>query len=265
MTTELARRATVTELVHVYQQACDEIRAAFLVVDAATKRMDNAFGLERSFHIRDNCHHYVSFNNPDRTIEALRRDTWKALVNKLEIRAMLSIKRTNELDALLERGDLPEITERSVHAFAAEFVNSLDTILREAVEEVFEFLRPHSSEFKTNTEFEIGRKCILEYMVESDWLKCYHVNHRRQAQLTALENVFTALDGKGQIHKGWKSNLQAAIEQVELASNGKGETEYFAFRCFKKRTLHLTFKRPDLVARLNQIAGGKRLRAEAAA
>jgi len=47
-----------------------------------------------------------------------------------------------------------------------------------------------------------------------------------------------------------------------VGEDGIGETDYFAFRCFKNGNLHLIFKRPDLVRRLNQIAGGKRLRGE---
>jgi hypothetical protein len=43
-----------------------------------------------------------------------------------------------------------------------------------------------------------------------------------------------------------------------------GETEYFAFRCFRNHNLHLRFKRPDLVAKINQIAGGNALRGKVA-
>jgi Domain of unknown function (DUF4942) len=35
---------------------------------------------------------------------------------------------------------------------------------------------------------------------------------------------------------------------------------YFKFKAHRNGTLHLTFKRPDLVAKLNAIAGGKSLR-----
>src|SRR5436190_20361060 len=40
------------------------------------------------------------------------------------------------------------------------------------------------------------------------------------------------------------------------------ETDYFKFRCFRNRNLHQEFKRLDLVAKLNAIAGGMRLRGE---
>jgi len=263
MTTDtLARRATVVELVHVYQQSADDIRAAYLVVSAAERKLNEHFSLGseyRTIHIRDTGHRAVNFDDPKNTIECLKRDVWHALVERLEIRRMLSVARAKQLDAQLERGELPEITEASVFAFAKGYADQLDTMLTEAVQEVFDFLRPRHSSYKTNTEYALGRKVILGYMVDSDWLTHYRVNYHREAELTALENVFAALDGKGQIHKNHRSDLQNAINSTRLDGDGKGETEYFAFRCFRNRNLHLTFKRPDLVDRLNKIAGGKRL------
>lgn len=41
---------------------------------------------------------------------------------------------------------------------------------------------------------------------------------------------------------------------------GPGETDLFAFRCCANGNLHLRFRRLDLLARFNQIAGGRRLR-----
>ena len=262
MTTDLARRATVVELVRVYQQAVDDIQAAFLVIDAAEKRLSTAFtfnGEYRHINIRDRQFHCMSFDDPTSTLEALKRDTWKAFVERLEIRAMLSVARAKELDTQLERGELPEITEASVFAFARGYAEQLDTMLREAVEEVFDFLRPRGSQYKTNTEFALGKKCILEYRVDSDWLTCFRVNHYREAELTALENMFSALDGKGQVHKNHRADIVNAINATRLDSDGRWSTDYFEGRCFRNRNLHLSFKRPDLVARLNRIAGGKRL------
>jgi len=52
------------------------------------------------------------------------------------------------------------------------------------------------------------------------------------------------------------------IDAIEAAKDGTGETEYLRFRCFRNRNLHLEFKRLDLVAKLNAISAGMRLRSE---
>ena len=59
-----------------------------------------------------------------------------------------------------------------------------------------------------------------------------------------------------------KTHRGPLIDAIEAAKDGTGETEYFRFRCFRNRNLHLEFKRLDLVAKLNAVAGGMRLRRE---
>jgi len=261
-TAELAKRATIAGLVATYRRAVADIESAFASIHAAETSLNDAFSLgnHRTIRIRDRQHGGVSFDNPSSTIEALKRDVWASIVDRLEIRSMLSVKRAKELDNQLERGELPPVTEASVYAFARGYADNLTEIHGEAVREVFDFLRPVRSRHKTNSEYEIGPKAILERMVSSDWSTHYRVNYYRAAQLTALENVFTALDGKGFAHKGYRSDVYNAVESTPLDGTGKGATAYFAFRCFKNGNLHVEFRRPDLVARLNQIAGGMRLR-----
>lgn len=265
----LTKRLTVPELVAVYERAAADIRAAFGLIAGAEKRLNDAFTLGewRDLSVRDR-YRRASFNwgDPEDALEILRRDIWKTLVDRLEIRRMLSVARAKELDAQLDKGELPDITEENVAAFARGFAENLDRMLEEAVEEVFNFLRPggRAAEYKTNSQLEVPRRVILTYMVEP-WgygSHPFHVGYDRpSAQLRALENVFTALDGKGSITKSHNGELVDAINQ---STDGTGETAYFRFRACRNRNLHLEFLRPDLLARLNQIAGGARLKPKAA-
>ena len=84
------------------------------------------------------------------------------------------------------------------------------------------------------------------------------MDHYREQNIRAIDNVFHALDGNGTI----KSHRGPLIDAIEASKDGTGETEYFRFRCFRNRNLHLEFKRLDLVAKLNAVAGGMRLRGE---
>jgi len=134
---------------------------------------------------------------------------------------------------------------------------NLQVFLEEAVTEVFEYLRPHNSHHKTNTEYEIKNKVILTWMVERGYGKTpFRVNYHRDKHLIALENVFLMLDGKGVV-KSYHGELYDGICSTE---DGTGKTPYFKFRCFQNGNLHLEFLRPDLVAKLNAIAGGNRLK-----
>lgn len=93
-------------------------------------------------------------------------------------------------------------------------------------------------------------------MVEHEW-HGYRVDWRERQKLVALERVFHALAGDGRMNVAHESELAAAIG---TAKDGVGETSLFAFRAHLNGRLHLRFKRPDLLARFNALAGGQRLR-----
>ena len=177
----------------------------------------------------------------------------------MELRRILSVKRNEELNRQIETGkDLPDIDEAQILAMLEGTLANTGTFIEEAVREVFEFLRPHNSRYKTNTEFEIGKRVILSWAIERKWDGGFHVNSYREQILRAVDNVFHALNGNGTI----KTHRGPLIDAIEASKTGTGETDYFKFKCHRNHNLHLEFKRLDLVAKLNAVAGGMRLRGE---
>ncbi len=262
---ELANRQTIEDLVATYERAVAGIRAGFARVSQAEKELTAAFdsgSFPYTFSVRDKYNrHAIDFEKPEDCVAVLKREVWKCLVDRLEVRRMCSVKRAAEIDRQLETDELPEVTVENVLAWARGVQDALPDMLQEAVEEVFDWLRPHGTRYKTNTEFEIGQRVILAWVIDdTSYQDKFRVNHRYNAELVALENVFSGLDGRGTVAKGsWQSELADAINTTPL-DVGRGETRYFKFKCFRNRNLHLEFKRPDLVDKLNQIAGGMRLR-----
>lgn len=255
----MTQRLTIAKAVSVYRTQVGRIAAAFAEIADAESQLNDAFcaGSQRSMHVPTR--HNLSFSDTDGTLKEIRKQAWECLVDLLEVRRMMSIKRAHELDETLKRDDMPELTEDNVAALARGFESNLATMLEEAVEEVFNWLRPPGSQYKTNSELEVGERVVLRWVVESGWGRsAFHVNYRYEAELTALENVFTALDGKGQVTKTHRSAISNAISAC--GKDGRAETDLFAVRCFKNRNVHLRFKRLDLLGRFNAIAGGKRLR-----
>jgi len=201
---------------------------------------------------------YRRYEDPDELLKELKKDVWRALIDRMELRRILSVKRNEELNRQIETGkDLPDIDEAQILAMLEGTLANTGAFIEEAVQEVFEFLRPRNSRYKTNTEFEIGKRVIL-FAVENKWGGGFRVDHYREQHIRAIDNVFHALDGNGTI----KTHRGLLIDAIEAAKDGTGETEYFRFRCFRNRNLHLEFKRLDLVAKLNALAGGMRLRGE---
>lgn len=263
----LTKHQTVVEIVRVYELAEANILAGFKLVADAEKALNDTFSMDHWSTIQCRGRYDgrgINFSCPEDAILQMKRDVWARIVDRLELRRMMSIGRWQKMQKTLEEDDLPEITVENVMAFGQNMLASIPEMLGEAIEEVFDFLRPRRSEYKTNSELEIGPKVIIEYGVETDWSAPFRVNYNKSQHFTAMENVFQALDGKGMVNKTHSSRLEEAIKASET---GRGETDYFEFKCFKKGTLHLKFKRLDLLKRFNQIAGGRRLKppAEAAA
>lgn len=259
-TTTLSLYQTVTEIVQTYLKAVVDIKAGFALISGAEKSLNNTFAMEHwgTIQVRSPYNHSSpDYSDVASSIKVLERDVWGALIERMDIRRMVGIQRWREISDQLEKGELPEITEVNVINFAQNLLKQLPDMLTEAVGEVFDFLRPQRSSYKTNSELEIGRKVILTNMVELWSLNTYRVNGHRSQHLTALENVFSALAGQGQINKRYRSALETEVAETRTA---QGETPYFRFKLYRNGNMHLEFKRLDLLKRLNQIAGGRRLR-----
>lgn len=244
---------TVAQLVGIYRQSEQEIRQAFSLIEGARQRLRTQFG----------DHHYGfdvevthgsnrrACDTADELMGKLKKDAWRILVDRMELRRVLSIKRAAELDEQLESGNgLPEIDETQILAMMEGTLMKTPDYLAEAVKEVFNWLRPHSS-YKTNEKWKVGRKVVLKWCVTRAYGRVgFRINYHREQNLTALENVFLMLDGKGTV----KTSHAALRDAIDKTTTGSGETDYFKFKCFKNQNLHLEFKRLDLVDKLNLTA-----------
>lgn len=262
---QLTKRMVPAELVSVYRQADSDIHQGFALVEQAMARINAAFTLDKpsGIGIQRGSSEYVRFDNPESHLKEVRRQLWHTLVERLEIRRFMSVAAWKELNHEIDKGEVPDLTEEAIGAMVKQFSERAPAMLEQAVVEVFDFLRPPRSEYKRNSEYEVPRRVALTWVIDTWYTKTFpskflQPRHQCEQQLTALENVFSSLDGRGATNKGHVRRLSEAIRKTKRGA--LGETEYFAFRGFNNGALHLTFLREDLLLKLNQIAGGSRLR-----
>ena len=259
---QLANKRTVEQLVAAYTSANAKIEQGYALLAEAQLELCNAFGEHYGdFDTVDPHNHYGVIGIK----KSVKRGAWKAIINRLEIRKLLSTKRADELDKQLENsGAMPEINDAAIFDIMTGLLNQSGDFAKEAVKEVFDFLRPgasdnqHSKRYVTNQKngrFEIGKKVILGYMVENNFSRGngMRVRYGCDNRLRALDRVFHLLDGKG-VPEGYMSPL------IDAINTGLSETDYFEFQVYQNMNLHIKFKRMDLVDKLNQIAGGMTLR-----
>jgi hypothetical protein len=253
----LAGRQTIVEFVNEYASAEKDVRDGFALI----KRGLQSLGEGTSLHTG----HYVDFDSPDETASNLRRKAWANIIDRLQMRRAMSVKAWSEFEKRMRDGECPPITVEIIEGMVRQYRQDLPAMLEASVVEVFEWLRPHDSEYRTNSEYEIGKRVVLNGIIRRSYSTWGISSYYRQ-NLVALENVFDLIAGKVAGEKvNWCSKLEDAVNGIHLSGPCVGETEHFKFRGFKKGSLHLEFRAPEHVKRLNAIAGGARLKPSVAA
>ena len=250
--TSLATRKTVEELVREWNMASHLLQTGLETLMQAEVHFRAFDGPGSHYDLCLFTHSDYSMEY-DRKIRRLKAAAWRYLVDRIELKKMASVKRASEIDRQIHEGtDLPDITMDNLFGWLESLEGQAKKFLEEAIVEVFEFLRPPSLRYMTNSGFKVGRRVILCNRVEKAWSGTkFRVSYHYENQLRALDNVFHMLDGKGlSVYRN--GDLSNAILE---APGGVGETEFFKFRCYRNHNFHLEFKRPDLVQKLNEIGG----------
>jgi hypothetical protein len=259
-------KCTACHMAREYQQATAEIARLALAINAQTARLAEALHGDpdttyNPFDIRLSYDgdHYITLDEADLAgmFGKMKRKAWQVLIQRLGIQNIMSVAKRRVFEEQLKRGELPDINEQTITGIILGLAQQARDFAKDAAREVFDILRPRKGwggDYKTNDPFRVGRKVILTWYVERCWDgKKFRVNYHRQAELTAIDGVFHVLDGKGVM----RENKGPLTQAIEASEDGRGETDYFRFRCFKNRNLHLEMKRLDLVKELNLHATGE--------
>jgi hypothetical protein len=251
--------ATYDETKALILEGFATIKRAREVWNAVFRMGDTLTGAALSVNAGTFTHHEV--DGPEGALKSLRAQTWENIVARMGLVNIMSPERFRDLSERIKNDTMGDPTVESVQKFVTNHMMDLDGIFEENVRFVFELLRPRHDRYKRNTQEEIPRSIVLTSRVENTVFGRFKIRswHRENEEVLALERVFKALDGRGEVARSWKSDLSMAVEALPKGEK-HGETDYFKFSCHKNGNLHLTFKRLDLLDKLNKIGGGQRLR-----
>lgn len=259
--TEIIKWQPIHAMIEEYQKAQAEIVEGFKLLSAAKGRLEIFGEYNNGIIDHDLCDYDIGNGATETSLAKIKRGAWRGIVDKAQLRNLMTEARNRRLnDQLEEKGKekLPELTVENVHAFIEGMSSNLDTLLAETIKETFDILRPRRSEYKTNTEYEIGDRVILNYMADTSCGGCHINYHSAEQRLRCIDNVFHLLDGQGPIK--WPGDLVTIVREAMQNKQWACETGYFECKWFKKGSMHIKFKRMDLVKELNKRAGGNRLK-----
>lgn len=253
MNTELMERNSVLTIVENVRLSLQEVESGISLLNSAQQRLSSIVA-DRYFNIN-------SYNHKIPVLEEthvnIKKSVWQYLINKVGVYEICSVRQRADIDKMLYEGkDLPDITEENIISWFQDYIVNSKKLFNDSVKEVFDWLRPRKDRYKTNNRMVIGEKVIIEYGMDT-LSSSRRVNYRQEQYYQAIDNVFHLLDGKG-IAK-YPETLPCKLNQAGAENKRELETDYFSCRWYKKGTLHIKFKRKDLLDKLNATAGGMNL------
>lgn len=175
---------------------------------------------------------------------------WRDLMLKSGMLSLMDGQARTEWHQNLEDNNFPEISEANILNTFKQLHNSKGEVFERGVINVFKGL---SWDYKTNSPCSFGKRIIINNMVKHDkWGYGLAWGWRRD-QLVDLERMLHLLDGKPvpDSRTDIAYRLSDHIHQEPHSQNF--DDEYVAIRYFQKGSAHVTFKRPDLMEKMNDI------------
>lgn len=191
-------------------------------------------------------------------VSELKASAWMRILTKLNIEKYITNGVRENFNKFRKQQGAMDLTRENIRALVGLIINNRGEIMNQAVVDVFdtftkfhEYNRCHIEGWKTNDAWRVNRKVILPWYIEGSWSHEYRINHSRWDEFNDIDKVMCWLTGK-QLEN--IQTLKDSIHRVKIGDSSLHSSEFFDFRCYKKGTLHITFRDKDLWAKFNQEA-----------
>jgi len=168
---------------------------------------------------------------------------WNYLLSESGLRSFMDARAREQWGKQLAEGDVPELTAANIEATFAQLYGARGEMFDRGVLQCFQRL---SWDYRTNQPFKFGKRIIVGYLLSSG-----SPNHRVTDELDDLIRAFCLLDG--QPEPDHRHGAYALVSDARQARRTEAENAYFHLRWFKNGNGHLSFKRLDLVDKMNLI------------
>lgn len=143
----------------------------------------------------------------------------------------------------IAEGEVPELTAANIEATFGQLYEARGDMFERGVLQCFRRL---SWDYKTNQPFKFGKRVIVTGLMTGGY-----AGSRATNELDDLMRVFHVLDGQPEADH--RNGMHALISGARHERRREAENAYLHLRWFKNGNGHATFKRPDLVDKLNLI------------
>ncbi|BDA57853.1 YdiA-1 [Klebsiella quasipneumoniae] len=178
------------------------------------------------------------------------RGIWRDLMQRSGMLALMDAQVRDEWYNSLEKDDIPAISEENILNTFEQLHLNKGEVFERGVINVFKGL---SWNFKTNSPCRFGGKIIVTGLVKYDrWGFGLNWGWQRD-RLTDLERMLMLLDGKAIPDNRADVTRRLSDHIHENRHSTRYEDEMSVIKYFQKGTVHITFRRSELVDKLNDI------------
>ncbi|MGR7432302.1 DUF4942 domain-containing protein [Klebsiella aerogenes] len=190
----------------------------------------------------------------DKAMKAMTRNIdrriWRELMNKSGMLSLMDAQARDEWHKSLEKDDIPAISEDNILSTFERLHQDKHAVFERGVINVFRGL---SWDYKTNSPCKFGKKIIVDGLVSFNrWGFSFTHGYRRD-QLVDLERMMTLLDGKTLPDNRADIACRLSDHIGQQRTSTVYDDELFRIHYFQKGSVHIVFKRPELIERLNDI------------
>ncbi|MCE5361560.1 MAG: DUF4942 domain-containing protein [Acidithiobacillus sp.] len=197
-------------------------------------------------HMLRGSHTYLPYEEPEKAVAQLMQAVdaafWSSLLNRSGIRALMSARRQEELDRQISENKSPAFEPETVASTFADLYANRASMLEEGLVDLFRGL---SWDYRTNNPVKLGKKLILNYVLDSFGSAV----PRSCSKIDDLMRVLSVYDGKPIPEN--RHNTLSRVYQAKNDGSWAFETNYFTVKLYKKGSAHLVFK-PETQPLLDQ-------------
>jgi hypothetical protein len=252
-TTDLIKSVSIANLANQRLAVVERVRRALDLLNEAEQLARTAhLGFPRL--VLDDS--YACRGRPTITGEYAKRDEadvaivrvidthgWNYLLSESGLRTFMDARAREQWNKQIAEGDVPELTAANIEATFAQLYGARGDMFERGVLQCFRRL---SWDYRTNQPFKFGKRIIVRYLLSSGF-----PNHRITDELDDLIRVFCVLDGKPE--PDHRHGAYALVSNARQGRCTEAGNDYLYLRWFKNGNGHVTFKRADLVEKMNSI------------
>ncbi|MGK2892973.1 DUF4942 domain-containing protein [Klebsiella michiganensis] len=180
----------------------------------------------------------------------LDRGIWRDLMKQSGMLSLMDAAAREQWYNSLEKDDIPAVCEENILSTFEQLHLNKGEVFERGVINVFKGL---SWDYRTNSPCKFGTKIIVSGLVKCDrWGFGLNWGWQRD-RLADLERMLMLLDGKPVPDNRADVTRRLGDHIHENRHSTRYEDEMFAIKYFQKGTAHITFKRLELVDKLNDI------------